>query len=194
MRFDRSAGVLLHVSSLPGPYGIGDLGDVAHRFVDLLAGAGQSYWQVLPRGPSDDGNPYVAQSSWAGSPYLVSLDRLCQAGDLQGHELDSARVPHGTRVDFDPIARSRRELLARAAGRFLERKGVDRERFDAFCEAEAGWLDDWALFAAVKKAYNGQPWWTWPRPIALRTAPGLKEHKKKLEAEILTERYTQFRF
>ncbi len=194
MRFDRSAGVLLHVSSLPGPYGIGDLGDVAHRFVDYLAGAGQSYWQVLPLGPSDDGNPYVAQSTWAGSPFLISLDLLAQAGDLHGHELDVARTHHTTHVDYDHVARSRRELLFRAAERFQERGGPDRDRFEAFCKAEDGWLGDWALFAATKKHHEGQPWWTWPKPIALRSAAGVKEYKKKLEREIRVEKYIQFRF
>ncbi len=194
MRFDRSAGVLCHVSSLPGPFGIGDLGEEAFRFVDFLAGAGQSYWQVLPLGPSDDGNPYIAQSSWAGSPFLVSLERLAQAGDLTGDELDGVRVQPSGKVDYDFVAASRKALLARAAGRFFERKGPDLKKFERFCEAEAGWLDDWALFAAVKKAHGGQPWWSWPRPIALRQATGLKEWRKKLAKEIEVERYVQYRF
>jgi 4-alpha-glucanotransferase len=194
MRFDRSAGVLCHLSSLPGPSGIGDLGDEAFRFVDFLCGAGQSYWQVLPLGPSDDGNPYVAQSSWAGAPFLVSLDRLRDAGDLTPQEVDSARVQQTGAVDYGRVSLSRRELLARAASRCFERNGPDRQRLDEFCQKEAAWLDDWALFAAVKKSQGGQPWWSWPKPIALRTAAGLKEHKKKLDFEIRVEKYVQLRF
>ena len=82
MNFKRSAGVLLHISSLPGDFGIGDLGERAHWFVDFLAAAGQSFWQILPLGPDDAGNPYMAMSTWAGSPFLVSLAELERAGDL----------------------------------------------------------------------------------------------------------------
>ncbi len=195
VNFDRSAGMLLHVSSLPGPCGIGDLGLTAHHFVDFLAAAGQSYWQILPLGPNDAGNPYVAESSWAGSPFFVSLEQLKHQGDLTDDELRSAMAPHRSEVDYRAVRDSRRVLLARAAERFLGRaKGKERDRYDTFCQAEASWLEDWALFGAAHRHFEGKPWWEWPRPLALRTAAGLKEWKEKLAKEMDVERYVQMRF
>ena len=195
MQFQRSAGILLHVTSLPGPFGIGDLGSEAFRFLDFLAASGQSYWQILPLGPTaDDGSPYAAQSSWAGSSLLISLDMLGQEADLTEAELDAARVFSSGWVDFSRVNRVRQELLPRAAERFLARKGASKENFESFCEKERNWLDDWSLFAAVKKQQAGQPWWMWPKPISLRSAAGMKEHRRKLKKEILVEKYIQFRF
>lgn len=193
MRFRRSAGVLLHVSSLPGPCGIGDLGAEAYRFLDWLVEAGQSYWQVLPLGPDEHGNPYVAQSSWAGSPYFISLEELARAGDLTPGEVDSARSPSKGLVDYDQVRASRDALLPLAAGRFARRaEGREKEYFERFCEAEKGWLDDWALFAAAKKHFGGEPWWRWPKAAALRT--GLAPLRTKLAGAVAAEKYAQFRF
>jgi len=194
MQFKRSAGVLLSVGSLPGPCGIGDLGQEAHRFVDFLAASGQSYWQILPVGPSDDGNPYVAQSSWAGSPFFISLEELARAGDLTADEVNAVRVPSTGLVDYGVVARTRKELLPVAASRVLERRGRERDAFDSFCHAEASWLEDWALFAAAKKHFGGEPWWKWPKALALRTPQGIAEYGKKLAVEVLAEKYIQFRF
>jgi 4-alpha-glucanotransferase len=193
MQFKRAAGVLLHISSLPGQYGIGDLGEVAHRFVDYLASAGQSYWQILPLGPNDQGNPYVAQSTWAGSPFLISLDELARAGDLTSAELDAARAPQQSQVDYGFIYRTRKELLAMAAQRFFA-SGRERDAFDRFCDAESSWLDDWALFAAAKASFGGEPWWKWPKALALRSEKGIADARAQLEKEILTQKYIQMRF
>ena len=100
MRFDRSCGLLLHASSLPGELGVGDVGPSARWFVDFLRDAGQSWWQILPLGPTDDGNPYVAQSTWAGAPFLVSLQDLADEGDLRHEELREAHEVHNHLVDF----------------------------------------------------------------------------------------------
>lgn len=195
MRFNRSAGLLLHVTSLPGPHGIGDLGDAAYSFLDWLHSAGQSYWQILPLGPTSDGSPYVAQSSWAGSPWLLSLDALVHDGDLHLGEPSSARVPEAAAVNFGAVATSRRDLLARAAQRFFERGSrAAREHFEAFCAAEAGWLNDWALFAAVRETHGDAPWWTWPKDIALRTSEGVAGWQARLADELQRQRYLQFRF
>ncbi|HCF62299.1 MAG TPA: 4-alpha-glucanotransferase [Myxococcales bacterium] len=193
MQFKRAAGVILHISSLPGNNGIGDLGEPAHRFVDYLVSAGQAYWQILPVGPNDQGNPYCAQSSWAGSPFLISLDELARLGDLTAAEVEAARAPHRNGVDYGFVLRTRRELLAAAAKRFFE-SGRERDGFEKFCSAEAAWLEDWALFAAAKVCFGGEPWWKWPKPLALRSDKGLAEYREKLSQESLGQKYIQYRF
>ena len=195
MRFPRSCGLLLHVSSLPGEHGIGDVGPPARCFVDFLRDAGQSWWQILPLGPSDDGNPYIAQSTWAGSPYLVSLDDLVAAGDLRGDEVEGLGDAHGHLVDFATVAQTRRIALDRASRRFFERRaGRERERYDAFCAGAADWLDDWVTFAAARRHHGGHPWWIWPRDLALREPDALGGWQRKMARELRTERYVQFRF
>jgi 4-alpha-glucanotransferase len=193
MHFKRAAGVLLHISSLPGEFGIGDLGERAHRFVDYLSSAGQSYWQVLPLGPNDQGNPYVAQSSWAGSPFLIGLEELYRAGDLTAGELDAARAPQRSEIDYGFVYRSRRELMPLAAQRFFA-AGREIEAFEKFCSDEAGWLEDWALFASAKVHFGGEPWWKWPKALALRQAAGIAEWRETLSGEIRVQKYVQYRF
>ena len=124
MQIKRSAGALLHIGSLPGPYGIGDLGQEAHAFVDWLAAAKQSWWQILPIGPANDlpigrhNDPYSAQSSWAGSPLYVSLDALVAAGDLTKAEVAACRV-NSSRVNYPALRKNRARLFAAAAARFF---------------------------------------------------------------------------
>ncbi len=195
MHLERSAGVLLHISSLPGRCGIGTLGEEALAALDYLSAAGQSYWQMLPVGPNDHGNPYVAQSSWAGSPFLVSLEELAQQGDLTPAELASASAPATSLVDYAFVARTRRELLPRAAQRFFERgSGAERERFESFCAAQASWLEDFSLFAALKAEHEGEPWWSWPKPLALHQAAALSQAALRLDRSIRVQKYVQFRF
>ena len=194
MNFKRSAGVLLHISSLPGDFGIGDLGERAHWFVDFLAAAGQSFWQILPLGPDDAGNPYMAMSTWAGSPFLVSLAELERAGDLLPEELNSARVPQSSLVDYGFVLRTRNDLLARAAQRFFA-QGRDRRAYDAFCEKEKDWLDDWALFSAARRQNDNRPWWMWPAELALHTVAvdGVLESPFRYTDEQLQRRFVGFR-
>lgn len=193
MHLPRSAGILLHISSLPGSTGIGDLGDEAHRFVEYLHQAGQSYWQILPLGPSDDGNPYVAQSSWAGSPFLLSLEELVKAGDLTSDELASARRPDGPRIDYELVRRTRSLLLPLAAKRFFAR-GDEQTAFESFSADHASWLKDWSFFAAIKRRQLGKPWWEWPAGLALRKASDLEAFRREHEQDIRAERYYQYRF
>jgi 4-alpha-glucanotransferase len=195
VQLHRTAGVLLPVASLPGECGIGSLGDEALAFLDYLAAAGQSFWQMLPVGPDDVGNPYVAQSSWAGSPFLVSLEELARLGDLTGEEVASARAYHSPLVDYAAVARARLDLLPRAARRFFQRgPSHERERFDAFCAAQASWLEDYALFAALKVEHGGQPWWMWPKPLALRQGGAVEESSRRLAENLQVQKYIQFRF
>ncbi len=199
MALPRSAGILLHLTSLPGPYGIGELGDEAERFVDFLCAAGQRYWQLLPLGPPNGGCPYAASSSWAGSPWLVGLERLARAGDLTSGDLESACTPQERAVvDYAEIERQRGRLLTLAASRFLERTrqrpGEERMAFVRFCDAEAHWLEDWALFAALRSKFGKEAWWKWPRELARRESGALAAARASLARELAVERYIQFRF
>ncbi len=192
MKFERSAGILLPIASLPGPNGIGDLGCEAHAFLDALKQSGQSWWQILPLGPSPDGNPYVAQSSWAGSPWLISLDTLCETGDLDKKDLDSARTEERSIIDYEGIARNRQNLLRKASQTFLS--GRNRAGLDEFVAKEAKWLDEWTLFAAIRETQNLSPWWDWPEDLRTRDANALVEFRKRYNDEILHQQYLQFRF
>jgi 4-alpha-glucanotransferase len=178
--FDRAGGILLHPTSLPGPHGIGDLGSAAHRFVDFLASAGLSLWQVLPVGPTGYGDsPYASFSTFAGNPLLVSLERLVEDGDLQAAEVEPPGFP-ADRVDFGTLIPWKLGLLDRAARRVLSTAaGGRRAAFERFCAAEKEWLDDFALFMAVKARFDqraratgrsGSTAWNawWDRDIAVR--------------------------
>lgn len=195
MHFPRRAGVLLPIFSLPGPHGIGDLGPVAHRFIDWLTEAGQSYWQILPLGPSDDGNPYVAQSTWAGSPMLISLEFLVSSGDLAESELAEAQVEAQSLIDYPQVAHAKRPLLLRAAQRFFtQARPEERARYERFVKEERSWLVDWTLFAVLKATYDNAPWWLWPKPYALRDTAALAAFAKERETALAVECYLQFRF
>ncbi len=174
MPFPRRSGVLLHPTSLPGPFGLGELGPHAIRWVDWLANAGQGVWQVLPLGPTGYGDsPYQSFSSFAGNPYLISLERLRDEGWLTFDDL-----AHDTfepdRVDFGPVISFRLDALGRAA-RVWEAKASDEERstFDAYCAAAASWLDDFTLFMALKEAHGGRAWADWDPPLRDREAAAL---------------------
>src|SRR5574339_574229 len=160
MAFRRSSGVLLHPTSLPGGYGIGDLGPAALDFVDLLAAGKQRLWQVLPLGPTGYGDsPYQCFSAFAGNPLLISLDRLIDDGLLTAAEVGSASTRPTSTVDFPAVIAHREALWPRVLERF-ETSGASsmHERFERFRLNEANWLDDYALFMAVKSAHGQAPW------------------------------------
>jgi len=159
----RKSGILLHPTSLPGPYGIGDLGKWAHRFVEFLAGSGQRLWQILPLGPPGYGNsPYQCYSSVAGSPLLVSPELLADEGWIDREELNHAPAFPEERVDFDAVISFRWSLLRKAAREFFERASAgQRGEFDAFCGRNGIWLDKFAEFAALKEANGGVAWTDW---------------------------------
>src|SRR5271157_327792 len=148
----RASGILLHPTSLPGPHGIGELGAAAYRFLDYLVSAGQSLWQVLPLGPTGYGDsPYACFSSFAGNPLLVSLETLVEWGALERKELDDAPAFLRERVLFGPLIEWKMPLLHRAASRFLDAATSEqRAGFEAFRSRESWWLEDYALFIAVK--------------------------------------------
>ena len=196
MEWTRDSGILLHPTSLPGPYGIGDMGDQAYRFVDWLAQAGQRLWQTLAIGPTGYADsPYAAFSAFAGNPLLISPDRLIAEGDLSPDDLhDLPALPAG-RVDYGQVIHYKTDLLHRAATRFFEHASPERQAALAqFRHDHAHWLDDYALFMAVKAAHNLVTWTRWEPDIALRRPQALARWRDRLEAEIRFHQYTQFQF
>lgn len=191
---ERRAGVLMHLTSLPGPHGCGGLGAEAERFVEFLAEAGQSWWQMLPVGPPGYGNgPYMATSAFALSPLLLSLDELSRQGRLQGGDLDPIGSDHPHRVDYATAERARDGRLRRAAEDFTARaKAEERAAYRKFCEAEAAWLDDHALFCALKEATHGASWTAWEGDLRRREPAALERARRRLAPEIARHKYIQF--
>ena len=192
----RSAGILLHVTSLPGPTGIGDLGPAAYAWVDALARARQTWWQVLPLGPPGDGDsPYQAYSAFAGNPILVSPELLARDGLLRRADLRGADFPTG-RVDYRRVNAFKTRLLARAWGQFRGggAGGTLRADFESFAAGESAWLDNFALFMALKEARPGAPWTDWPKPLVLCDPAALDTARRELADVIGRHRFVQFLF
>ena len=188
---ERASGVLLHPTSLPGPFGCGDLGPQAHAFVQWLGSAGQRLWQMLPVGPVGYGNsPYSAHSAFAGSNLLISLERLTEEGLLPLRSLPAA-LPEG-RADYAAARTLREQALQTAHEAFLKRTS-DHPSYEAFCAA-AHWLDDWALYAAIKRARNGKPWTQWEPELRDRDAAALDRARSALRADLEQHRFEQFLF
>jgi 4-alpha-glucanotransferase len=191
---ERASGVLLHPTSLPGAHGSGDAGREAHAFVRWLHDADQRFWQMLPVGPVGYGNsPYSAQSAFAGDPLLISLDRLVEDGLLPRRALDDApRFPKG-RVDYAAARAFRARHLRTAFGAFARRPS-DHSQFELFCAANASWLEDFALFAAVKRARNDRPWTEWEPDLRARDPAALDRARQALRDELYQHRFEQFIF
>lgn len=191
---ERASGVLLHLSSLPSPWGCGDLGAKARDFGERLGAAGQRYWQVLPLNPTSDAageSPYFSSSSRAGNPLLISLEDLADDGLLSPAE---ALAPAGAGeggVDYARARALKLPLLATAAARFAA--AGDDDDFRTFCAEEASWLDDHALFTALK-ARDSRAWSVWPRPLKYREATALAAAKRELDLAVDTERRLQYFF
>jgi 4-alpha-glucanotransferase len=192
----RSSGILLHVTSLPSPFGIGDLGPSAFRFVDYLAEAGQRVWQVLPLNPVGLGNsPYASPSTFAGNPMLISPERLLREGYLGESDLaDLPDFPRG-HVDFEAVEPFKTRLLERAYERFKQgAPAEDRQAFERYCERHAHWLDDYALFMALKEKHDGAGWTQWPDEIAHRDEKALAKVRSELGDRFEQRRFWQFLF
>src|SRR5262249_37154735 len=175
----RSAGILLHPTSLPSRGGTGDLGPEAYAFADFLARSRMGHWQVLPLSPPGLGNsPYSAISAFAANPLLISLERLADRGWLEEHLLRNLPGSSG-RIDFDEVKAAKLPLLQRAAQNFLERGNGDRERFETFKRDTAWWLEDFVLFDVMRQVHAGQTWSSWPGELARREPDGL--HKFGVE-------------
>ncbi len=197
MRFPRSSGILLHPTSLPGPYGIGELGPEAYRFADYLAAARQHIWQVLPLGPTGFGDsPYQCFSSFAGNPLLISLDFLAEHGYLSAEDLEITQPFPLDQVDFGRVIRFKAAMLRKAFRAFHEgAPGEEKEQLEAFCSRHKSWLNDFALFMALKDAHGGEAVWTqWESDVAARRPAVLARWNAELADEIRYRKYEQFEF
>lgn len=196
MENTRVCGILLHPTSLPGPYGVGDLGDWAYRFVDFLVEVEQSLWQVLPIGPTSYGDsPYQSLSTFAGNPLLISLDKLVEEGWLKAEDLaDAPDFPHD-RVDYGPVIEYHDAKLKQAfLGFRLNQTPEQAESYAAFCRDNAFWLDDFALFFALKNHHGGRPWVEWPKGEALHEADALMVAMTEHADAVAEARFKQWVF
>lgn len=202
MLFGRMSGILLHPTSLPSSFGIGDLGPNAYRFVDWLVQAGQKLWQVLPLGPTGWGNsPYMCFSAFAGSSLLVSPELLAEAGWLdpedwqQAPEWEKIQQLDPTRVDYEAVIPFKLGLIRRAAERFEERATAEqRQAFEVFCEQEQGWLEDYALFMTLLEQHEGQEWSSWDPLLAARDPGALAQVRRECGEAIREQQFRQFLF
>jgi len=192
----RASGILLHPTSLPGPYGIGDLGPSAYRFVDFLAAAGQRYWQMLPLGPTGYGDsPYQAYSAFAGNPLLISPERLIEEGLLPASGRQEVPAFPEKEVDFDGVSTYKWKLLEQAFRLHVQNASAAAcQAVEQFAEANRSWLDNYALFMALKDAHGGAPWTDWPADIAGRQPEAVARWAKQLAGNVQAHRYAQFLF
>lgn len=189
--FDRSAGVLLHPTSLPGPYGIGDLGPATDRWLDWLAGTGCRLWQVLPLGPTSFGDsPYQCFSSAAGNPLLISPELLVQDGLLSQPEIALETMP-ADGIDYGTVIAWKGQLLDRA---FARMTAAHQQEFGAFREAQADWLDDFALFMALKERFGGRAWSEWDADARSRSKDVVRSAHRWLEPTVTRYAFQQWLF
>ncbi len=188
----RSSGILLHPSSLPGPYGIGDLGPTAYRWVETLAAMKQQWWQVLPLGPTGFGDsPYQSYSAFAGNVLLLSPELLLRDGLISNNDVEG-RSFRDDRVDFEAVTPFKLGLVRTAAAR-LNGAGLARE-FEAYCKQEAAWLDDYARFMAFRDGFGGAALLDWPEDVRKRKPVALAALEMELAEEIRIHRVGQFLF
>ena len=189
----RSAGVLLSITSLPSPYGIGTIGKEARAFADYLKKAGQTVWQILPVGPTSYGDsPYQAFSTYAGNPYLIDLDTLCEEGLITKEQLDSFDWgSNPAQVDYEKIYNARFPALRIAFENF---KKADQKAYLKFTRQNSKWLKNYALFMALKNKFNMTSWTEWPEDIKMREDSAVRRWERKLRNEIRFWKFVQFKF
>src|SRR5688572_6693331 len=196
-RFDRrSSGILLHPTSLPGPHGSGDIGPAAHAFVDFLAAAGQRWWQMLPVGPpgAPPGNsPYSSYSAFAGSVWLIGPELMRDDGLLSARDVAPLKTRRVDEVDYPAAYRHRGQLLRRAFANF-EGDPKRRAPFEAFRKREAAWLDDYALFVALREHHGNRQWLEWPRDLKFRRSAALAGARRTFADEIRFHEFGQYVF
>ncbi|HEX8558107.1 MAG TPA: 4-alpha-glucanotransferase [Pyrinomonadaceae bacterium] len=198
MSIKRSSGILLHPTSLPGRFGVGDLGGEAYKFVDWLASAGQTFWQIMPLGPTGYGDsPYSAFSAFAGNTNLVSPERLVESGLLGASDLGGLPEFPAARVDYGKVIEHKRALLEKAFENFRARVKHDdglRGDYEGFLGFASVWLDDWALFAALKDEYGGQPWNTWSPGLARREGAAVEAARASFRDRVEAHKFFQYAF
>jgi len=195
MKFERNAGILLHPTSLPGKYGIGDLGDDAFKFIDFLEKSGQKLWQVFPLGPTGYGDsPYQCFSAFAGNPNLISPDKLTEAGLLSASDLQNIPDHNPVSIDYGEIIEYKKSLLKKAFINFKINFQSYEKSYNSFCKENKLWLDDFALFMAAKEAHGGIVWKDWDSGLVLRQKKSLDEWTKKLADDIFYQKFVQYEF
>ncbi|HEX8722063.1 MAG TPA: 4-alpha-glucanotransferase [Pyrinomonadaceae bacterium] len=198
MGLKRASGILLHPTSLPGRFGIGDLGGEAYRFVDWLAAAGQTYWQIMPLGPTGYGDsPYSAFSAFAGNTNLVSPEKLVESGLLAGSDIETPPGLPATRVDYGKVIEYKRGLLEKAFANFRSKLKADeglRRDYEGFEGFASVWLGDWALFAALKDEYKGEPWNKWAPGLARREPAAVGAARQSFAERADAHRFAQYVF
>ena len=196
MNFPRASGILLHPTSLPGPFGIGDLGPEAYAFADFLEAAGQSLWQILPLGPTGYGDsPYACYSAFAGNTLLVSPEHLVADGLLTTDDLADIPEFEKERVDFEAVHKYKDLIVRRAFA--ASRRGTDpklRSAFAEFCRRHVSWLDDYALFRSLKDAHGGVAWNEWEPALVRRDPRALARAGQELSEQIEAQKFYQFLF
>ena len=190
---ERGAGILLPISSLPSPYGIGTMGRDAYDFVDMLKRAGQKYWQVLPIGPTSFGDsPYQSFSAFAGNPYFIDLDTLIAEGLLKKEEVESYKwADSDDEIDYARIYRQRFEVLRKAFGRSEHKDSRD---YVDFIEENEQWIDDYALYMAIKADHNNREWLAWEPAIKKRKPEAMAAYREKLGEDVEFYKFLQFKF
>jgi len=189
----RSSGVLAHITSLPGPWGIGDIGESAYTFIDFLERAGQQYWQILPTNPTNlhfDSSPYMSTSAFAGSPLLISAELLVKDGMLTTKELSPVPDFSPYLVDYARVSACKKHLLAESFKRFA---AADDSRYADFVR-RTPWLLDYALFMSLKEVHNDDPWYQWPEALARREPGALAEAEERYGERITYFLFEQFIF
>jgi 4-alpha-glucanotransferase len=196
MPFPRSCGILLHPTSFPSRYGIGDLGREAYQFVDFLVESGQQLWQILPLGPTGYGNsPYMSFSALAGNPLLLSPDILLEKGLLTPEDIQDIPQFPLDKVDFEKVITWKMPILRQAARNFNQNTNTFKYRqFEGFCHGNSFWLDDYALFMAILDTQGGKPWTEWPDELRNRDWNALKQITFQLAEEIFIQKFLQFEF
>ena len=196
MKFERASGVLLHPTSLPGPYGIGEIGPEAQRFADFLQATGQHLWQILPLGPTSYGDsPYQSPSTFAGNPLWISFDLLMRDKLLAKSQLKNFPAFPADKVDFGPVIQARFDVLKKVCATFAEKAAPELQaEFADFCAHNAYWLDDYALFSALKDAHGGVPWTQWEPELGRRDPAALAAARARYANEIRDVHVVQFLF
>ena len=187
----RNSGILMHITSLPSPYGIGSMGKCAYEFVDFLHDAGQTYWQILPLCPTGFGDsPYQSFSTFAGNHYLIDIDMLVEEGLLNKKEAsDICWGIDETRVDYGRMYKNRLNLLRKAHERF-----VPDEKYTQFVKDNADWLENYALFMALKERFNGSDWQSWPAELVTREPLAMETCRREMDPEIRFHCFLQYVF
>jgi len=191
----RKSGILCHITSLPGDFGIGDLGKNAYYFVDFLKNTLQSYWQILPLGHvGQSASPYQSHSAFAGNPYLIDLESLIEEGFLFEDDFYNMPEFNPNLINFELLFSWKMNLLKKSVVKFIEKGLNNAEDFKCFCKKEAWWLEDYALFMALKDKHCGKPWNKWKKNISNRNKSAIAKAKKDLSNELLEYKIIQFFF